>query len=292
MKRVELSGTELQVVNSNYEVVLSLLEQKLSNYSNKFVVFFEGNLLSLCSGDPNVLACLKQADFIFPDGTAVAKLASWQGGVPVERVSGPTFLLKACEYGQSLGWKHFFYGGTPESLEALTLKLKSDYPDLKIVGSYSPPFRALTDLEELDLKRMVDESKPDFLWVGLGGPKQEFWIQAHRESLNVPIMLGIGAAFDFHSGSRPWAPKIIRKLGLEWLWRMVSGGKRTFIRNLKCVSKVSIILLANFFKYKIFFAKKQPLHTDFPDEICKGCDGMPCCSSTPYCPRRTKKGHL
>ena len=285
MERIELSKTGLQVINSNYQVVLTMLEQTLPRYSGKFAVFFEGNLLSLSLEDPEVLQCLKNAGFIFPDGTAVAKLASWQGGRAVKRISGPTFFLKACEHGQKLGWKHFLYGGTPESLVALTEKLKKDYPDIQIVGSYSPPFRPLTEQEEMDLKRMVDESKPDFLWVGLGGPKQEFWIQEHRATLDVPIMLGIGAAFDFHSGTRPWAPKIVRKLGLEWLWRMISGGKKTFIRNVKCVSKVTLVLFANFVKYRIFFAKEQPSHTNFPDEICKGCDGMPCCSSTPYCPK-------
>lgn len=243
MNTVFLPDFQFAVQNSNYQETLDSLQRGLSGSEGKFAVFFEGNLLSCCLRDEKVRDCLREADFIFPDGVAVAKLASWQCGQPVERISGPTFLLKACEYGQKHHWKHYFYGGTPESLGALTAKLKTAYPELEIAGSYAPPFRPLTEQEDAELMEQIKACRPDLLWVGLGGPKQEFWIQAHRDKLKVPVMLGVGAAFDFHSGARPWAPPLIRKLGLEWLWRAISGGRKTFFRNIRCVSAVSWYLL-------------------------------------------------
>ena len=112
------------------------------------------------------------------------------------------------------------------------------------------------DAEEAEVREQINSAKPDFLWVGLGGPKQEYWIVQHRQVLNVPVMLGVGAAFDFHSGTRPWAPKIIRVLGLEWLWRMFSGGRRTFFRNVRCVSVVAWFLARRYFALK-FLKKRQ-----------------------------------
>ena len=254
-KTVSLPDLNLSVVDSSYAEVLDHIREQLPELHGKFAVFFEGNLLACVLRDGDVRELLKEADWIFPDGVAVSKLASWQAGRPVERISGPTFLLKACEYGQAYHWKHFFYGGTPESLAKLTDKLKSAYPAMDIVGSYAPPFRPLTDEEETQVAETIDACRPDFLWVGLGGPKQEYWIRAHREKLNAAIMLGVGAAFDFHSGARPWAPPVVRKLGLEWLWRALSGGRKTFFRNLRCVSAVAWYLFT--VRVKRMFSRRQ-----------------------------------
>ena len=243
MNRVLLEDLGISVVDSDYTEVLESLARELPGYRGKFAVFFEGNLLSHVLKNGKVRECLHSADFVFPDGVAVAKRTSWSKGGPVGRISGPTFLLKACEFGVSRSWRHFFYGGTPESLEVLTQKLRSAYPGLEIAGAYAPPFRPLTGDEEKEVQAMIDAARPDFLWVGLGGPKQEFWISEHRDKLAVPLMLGVGAAFDFHSGNRPWAPKLIRRIGLEWLWRAFSGGRKTFWCNLRCVTASACYLL-------------------------------------------------
>ncbi len=234
---------DLNIVDSSCRNVLEDWNLHLKDFHSGFAVFFEANLLSLALRSHDVRSCIRQADWIFPDGVAVSKLASLHAKHPVERISGPTFILKACEYGQSRGWKHFFYGGTPESLEVLKRKLREQFPAIIIAGGYAPPFRPLTPEEDAAVIKQINDSGADFVWVGLGGPKQEFWIQAHRSALKVPVMLGVGAAFDFHSGKRSWAPEIIRRLGLEWFWRMCSGGRRTLFRNLRCVSIVSLFLL-------------------------------------------------
>ena len=247
MQKTALKEIGLEISDSDYGSFLEELQELMPSLRGEFAVFFEGNLLSMAVGDADIRELLGKARWILPDGVAVAKLASWESGHTVERISGPTFMLRACEYGQRFGWRHFFYGGTPDSLRALTGKLTSLYPEMIVAGSYSPPFRPLNEAEEAEVREQINSSRPHFLWVGLGGPKQEYWIVEHQQTLDVPFMLGVGAAFDFHSGTRPWAPKFFRVLGLEWLWRMFSGGRRTFFRNIRCVSIVAWFLCRRFF---------------------------------------------
>ncbi len=235
MNRLILQQLDLPLINSNYDTALQEMTKILPESSGRFAVFFEGNLLSRAISDKEVCRCIRSADWIFPDGIVICHLLSLYSKQKISRISGPTFMLKACEFGQTRNWKHFFYGGTPETLKKLINNLKSKYPDLQVAGTYAPPFRPLNVSEELEVKELIENSNTDFLWVGLGGPKQEFWIRDHRHKIKVPVMLGVGAAFDFHSGVRPWAPVWIRKIGMEWLWRMFSGGRKTFCRNIRCV---------------------------------------------------------
>ena len=252
MKRVFLPSVSLQIIDESYDSILKQWDYKLKESCGEFGVFLEANLLSLCLKNREVRSCIQTADWIFPDGVAVSRLAELHGRHPVERISGPTFFLKALDYGQERNWKHFLYGGTPESLHVLTEKLKHNYPKVQIVGSYAPPFRPLSPEEDANVKQRINSSHADFLWIGLGGPKQEFWIQSHQKELNIPFLLGIGAAFDFHSGRRPWAPPFIRKIGMEWLWRAVSGGKKTFYRNICCVTCVAFHLIHEWIQVKFF----------------------------------------
>ncbi|OPZ01351.1 MAG: putative N-acetylmannosaminyltransferase [candidate division BRC1 bacterium ADurb.BinA364] len=159
-----------------------------------------------------------------------------------ERTPGPSFLLRACEFGLSRGYRHFFYGGAEGVPQRLAERLRQRYPGIQIVGAYSPPFRELTEAEEAEVKEMIEAARPHLLWVGLGGPKQNLWMASHVGKIGVPVMLGVGAAFDFHSGNRLWAPAWIRKCGLEWLFRTFTGGRATFRRNIWCLSVVSCLL--------------------------------------------------
>ena len=257
MKRVVLPSVSLQIIDESYDSILKQWDCNLKESHGGFAVFLEANLLSLCLKNSEVRLCIQTADWIFPDGVAVSRLAELQGGHPVERISGPTFFLKALDYGQERNWKHFLYGRTPESLCVLTEKLKQKFPRIQIVGSYAPPFRPLSPEEDADVKLQINASHADFLWVGLSGPKQELWIHAHQKELAVPFLLGVGAAFDFHSGRRSWAPSFIREIGMEWLWRACSGGRKTFIRNLRCVSTVAFHLAQEWIRLKIQTGKNS-----------------------------------
>ena len=278
-----LHGIDLNV--SSPELALRELESLVRLRQSHFVCFFEGNLFyrSLC--DETIRKTINRATLIYPDGIAVAKALSWQLQQPVQRVSGPSFLLQACAYGIERNWRHFFLGGGDGVAERLAAKLRQKYPALQIAGTCCPPFRPLTATEEQEIRRQIEASRTDLLWVGLGGPKQEFWMNAHLGKIAVPVMLGVGAAFDFHSGNRPWAPPLIRRTGMEWLFRALSGGNSTMRRNIKCVSRIAVVLLADLVRCVLSQAGKKTLRTKLPDDTCRGCDGTPCSMSMPYCPK-------
>ena len=244
---------------SDMTQALHEVELLIERRSGEYVCFFEANLFSCALADAAVREVINRAALVYPDGIASAKSASYGSGVRFERVSGPTFLLQACEYGLDKNWRHFFLGGAEGVAEQLAANLCKRFPGLQVSGTYCPPFRPLTEAEEQEVKTRIEAGRTDLLWVGLGGPKQEFWMRAHQGKLDVPVMLGVGAAFDFHSGNRPWAPKMIRRLGLEWLWRMFSGGRRTLLRNLHCVGRIAPVLLRDFFLYVLFRRKKVDL---------------------------------
>ncbi len=148
-----------------------------------------------------------------------------------QRVCGPELMLRCLEHGQQKAWKHFFLGGKTEVLDDLVSAMRKSYPAVNIVGAYSPPFRALTIEEDQALVDMINAQQPDFLWVGLGAPKQEKWIAAHINKIYAPVQLGVGAAFDFHSGHVLRAPLWMQHNGLEWFYRLCQD-KRLFKRYL------------------------------------------------------------
>ena len=209
-----------------------------------YICFCEANLLAQSAREPRIVEVLNQSDATFADGIAVVALAHLHGHRLPGRVSGPSFFIRACEYGVSRGWRHFFYGGREGVAATLGARMQERFPGIEIAGTYTPPFRQLSALAEEDaVLRRIEATQPDLLWVGLGGPKQEFWMAEHRHRMRVPVMLGVGAAFDFHTGNRPWAPTLVRRLGLEWAWRMFTGGPATLKRNVRCVSIVTCMLL-------------------------------------------------
>jgi N-acetylglucosaminyldiphosphoundecaprenol N-acetyl-beta-D-mannosaminyltransferase len=173
---------------------------------------------------------VRQADLTVPDGISLVKVAQWKGGAVRSRVAG-TDLMKAFFFGtQGLGFRHYFYGDTDLTLERLTGNLTRQYPGLTVAGAYSPPFRPMTEEEDEAAIRRINEAKPDVLWVGLGLPKQEQWIYTHRDRLDVPLVLGVGAAFKFLAGTVQRAPDWVGDMGFEWLWRFACEPRRLWKR--------------------------------------------------------------
>lgn len=163
---------------------------------------------------------IREADISLCDGIGVSLVGRFHG-VRVPRRHGPILQLTCCEYGESRGWRHFFYGGSEGVAEQLEEALRAKYPRLVCVGTYTPPFRELRLDEDEELVALVNRARPDIIWVGLGLLKQERWIAAHLGRIEAPWMVGVGAAFDYHAGVVPWAPAWIRAAGLEWLFRLV-----------------------------------------------------------------------
>jgi len=141
-------------------------------------------------------------------------------------------MIALCGQGQKKGYKHFLYGGSKSTCSLLKTVLKRRFPDIDIVGEYAPPFRPQHVQEDAKVVDEINRLSPDVLWVGLGSPKQDYWMYHHRDKLNVPVMVGVGAAFDFIAGTKKQAPVWMRKLGLEWLFRLCSEPKRLWKRYL------------------------------------------------------------
>ena len=163
---------------------------------------------------------IEESTYSLCDGIGVV-LAGYAWGARVPRRNGPILMLKACEYGIDRGWKHYFYGGKEGVPDLLEEKLTEQFPGLQVVGKYSPPFRPLSDQEREAVVDDIKRSGADIVWVGLGLLKQEAWIAEHKDLVEVPWMVGVGAAFDYHAGTVPWAPAWIQAVGMEWLYRTI-----------------------------------------------------------------------
>lgn len=163
---------------------------------------------------------IREADFSLCDGVGVI-VAGRFWGHRIERFNGPVLQLKASEAGQARGWRHFFYGGKEGVADEMARRLKQQFPDLVVCGTFCPPFRDLSPEEDQQVVDSINAARPDIVWVGLGLVKQERWIQEHLRRVHAPWMVGVGAAFDYHAGAVPWAPPLLRALGLEWLFRLV-----------------------------------------------------------------------
>ena len=163
---------------------------------------------------------IKNADFSLCDGVGVI-VAGWAWGHRINRFNGPVLQLEASAFGQSRQWRHFFYGGKEGVAEEMARRLAERFPRLIVCGSYCPPFRELSPEEDQQVVDRINASQPDIVWVGLGLVKQEQWIQQHIDRVKAPWMIGVGAAFDYHAGAVAWAPPFMRRLGLEWLFRLI-----------------------------------------------------------------------
>ena len=176
------------------------------------------------------MAIVNSADLFVPDGISLIWLARIRGHPLKKRVTASDLMLNFLELAEEKGYKSFFYGETEETLRLLTLKLEDRFPQLKIVGVQSPPFRQLTEAEEAQELKKINESGADVVWVGLGLPKQERWMFEHRNKLNVPVVVGVGATFKFLAGQVRQAPSWVGDHGLEWLWRFFHEPRRLWHR--------------------------------------------------------------
>jgi N-acetylglucosaminyldiphosphoundecaprenol N-acetyl-beta-D-mannosaminyltransferase len=139
-------------------------------------------------------------------------------------------MLAICRFGESKGYRHYFYGGKEGVPAELAERLKQRFPKIDVVGQYSPAFRPLTEVEDETVIRAINSAEPDIVWVGLSTPKQERWMASHRASLHASVLIGVGAAFDFLSGRLSQAPRWMMNIGLEWLFRLMMEPRRLWKR--------------------------------------------------------------
>lgn len=186
-----------------------------------------------CMEDEKIFNAYNNLTYVSIDGMPIIKKCR-KLGIECERCSGPDIMEMIIEDGVKTGKTHYFYGGKNDAvLENIRKNLIQRYPDIKIVGMFSPPFRDLTAQEDQKICSEINSLHPDYVWVGIGQPRQDYWLETHRTLLNDTIILGVGAAFDFIAGSLDRAPEAIQNLGLEWLYRFVKEPKRLWNRYVK-----------------------------------------------------------
>lgn len=169
------------------------------------------------------------AAMALPDGGPLSKYSRFAGFRNAERVTGPDLMVELFRISAQKGYRHFFYGSTQETLDDMRTALRRDYPGMVVAGMYAPPFRPLTEEEDQKIIALINDARPDFIWVGLGAPKQEEWMYDHRGALNA-VSVGVGAGFDYLAGHIRRAPRIMQALCLEWLYRLLQDPKRLWKR--------------------------------------------------------------
>ena len=229
--RANVLGVGISAIN--LELAGAAVEQALEHKIKGYICVTGVHGVSEAQHDPAFRAILNRAFLNTPDGMPTVWMGRWQGFRQMRRVYGPDLMLRVCELTQRRGFTHFLYGGAPGVAEALKAQLERRFPGLRIVGTYTPPYRTLTNEEETALACRVGELKPDIFWVGLSTPKQEKFMAQYWQTLDATLFFGVGAAFDFHAGKMRQAPRWMQRSGLEWLFRLACDPGRLWKRYLK-----------------------------------------------------------
>jgi N-acetylglucosaminyldiphosphoundecaprenol N-acetyl-beta-D-mannosaminyltransferase len=237
--RARLLGVPIDVVPFD-QAVRTVLGWR-GEGSSRTAHFCNVHLLVTAHDSPEVADLLELGTLNAPDGMPLVWLAH-RLGMRGERIPGPDLMLAVMDRGRELGARHYLYGGGPGVAELLGQRLTTALPGLEIVGAWSPPFEPPTEaVTTADLER-ISAAAPHYVWVGLGAPKQEAWVEMARDHLNVAGILAVGAAFDFHSGTKRRAPRWMQRAGAEWLFRLATEPRRLWRRYL--VTNTRFVILA------------------------------------------------
>lgn len=208
------------------------VEDAILKRQKKYICVCPVSTIMECKRDKKALASVNSADLATPDGMAIVWIGKILGYKNIRRVYGPELMEKVCVISAKSGYKNYLYGSTQEVLNKLKERLINRYPGLVISGMFSPGFGPLSNDKDDKIVGEINNNAPDIIWVGLGSPKQDLWMYEYRDKLNAPVMIGVGAAFDFLAGTKPQAPRWIRNNGFEWLFRLVAEPKRLWRRYL------------------------------------------------------------
>ncbi len=199
---------------------------------------------------------LAKANLVVPDGFPLVWLGRRKGYALRRRVYGPELMERFCEETARKGYRHFFYGGAPGVAEELAARLAARFAGLQIAGCYCPPFRTMTQEEDAQAVASINGARADIVWVGLGAPKQERWMAEHQTRLSAPVLVGVGAAFDFHTGRVAQAPPWMRDHGLEWLFRLLREPGRLWRRYLIYGTEFVALVLLESLGLKKFYSPR------------------------------------
>ena len=222
------------VVATNLKSAVHTVCGHLQEHRGDYMTFVNVHTLVTAVENGEYKRAQEMSAYSFADGTPVAKLQRKKGYIEAKRVAGPDFMDAVLKISPDKGYRHYFYGSMPDNIGRLVKAVSEKYPGVEIVGSCAPEFVETMDadtFEEIFAKDIaeIEKASPDFIWVGLGAPKQELWMM-HAQGCVSGLMAGVGAAFDFMSGEKRRAPVVLQKLGLEWFYRLMQDPRRLFPR--------------------------------------------------------------
>ncbi|MFL5817530.1 MAG: WecB/TagA/CpsF family glycosyltransferase [Conexibacter sp.] len=229
VEQAPILGVPLAV--TDYERTLDWIDAAVQLGAREYLCVAAVHTVMESREDDALREAVDGAAFTVPDGQPLAWALRKLGHDIDARVYGPELMERACARAVDSGQRHYLYGGRDEqALAQLAANLLDRHPELQLAGGYSPPFRELADAELDEVAARINAARPDVVWVGIGVPKQEKWMAAMRDRLDAPVLVGVGAAFDFHAGLVAQAPAWMQRRGLEWLFRLMQEPRRLFRR--------------------------------------------------------------
>jgi len=240
-RRVNILGVGVSAVTMAH--TLEVIDLWIRDRDSHYVCLAPAHAIMGCYRDKTLRRIYNCSGLTTPDGMAIVWLSRWYGHRSVERVYGPDLMLAACGRFLDKGYRHYFYGGAPDVTERLVQQLRARFTGLHVVGMESPPFRTLTSKEDNAIAARIQAAEPDIVWVGIGSPRQEIWMSEHLKRLDVPVLIGVGAAFDFLSGNKVQAPRWVQRSGFEWLFRLLTEPRRLWRRYIQYPGFVLLALM-------------------------------------------------
>ena len=224
----------IPIAITDYDRTLDWVDAMVAAAQPGYVCVSNVHAVMASEEDPDLRTALLGSSLNVPDGMPLIWALNLLGHSLRDRVYGPELMARACARAAHTGQSFYLYGGRNQgSLVQLALNLRTRFPGIRIVGGYSPPHRPLTAAEEASVAAAINDSGADVVWVGIGVPKQEKWMASMRDRLQAPVLIGVGAAFDFHSGLVPQAPAFLQDVGLEWAYRLTREPRRLWRRYLR-----------------------------------------------------------
>jgi len=228
--RVNILGVGVSAIN--LDMAIKSIDDWIQKQESHYICVRDVHGVMESQRDREIRHIHNHAGLVTPDGMPLVWLCRLKGHAHVERVYGPDLMLALCEHSLHQGYRHYFYGGVDGVPELLAQRLRQRFPGLQIVGTISPPFRPLTEEEDIEIVKEINQKSPHVIWVGLSTPKQEYWMASHIGKINAPVLIGVGAAFDFLAGIKKQAPRWMQRSGLEWLFRLGMEPRRLWRRYL------------------------------------------------------------
>ena len=229
---------------TSYAAAAKMVVDWSGKSESRYVCIANVHVLMEAYDSPHFRSVLNHADLVTPDGVPLVWLMRLKGQRAQQRVYGPTLMLRVLEAAAQNGISVGFYGGTPDVLRSLVERMQERFHGLNAAFAVSPPFAEMSNKEDADLVEQINRSGIRILFVGLGCPKQEIWMAGHRGRVNA-VMLGVGAAFDFHAGVKPQAPLWMQGIGLEWLFRLSTEPRRLWKRYLYHNPRFVVLAIAD-----------------------------------------------